>query len=136
MPRAPVTNGIMLVLSFYIFVTSILRSLYLESFWNSLREKFLSAGTAISIMMHVFSSNFFIVMSGQSAFIFPSVLIVKSHRIIFSVLSVTDCGVRSYHFSVWGMLRILRNIQCMKLATQSCLWRYSVLTFVGHTYTI
>ena len=51
MPRAPIRNGapiasgIVLVLSFQIFVASISRSLYSESFLNSLREIFLSVGT-------------------------------------------------------------------------------------------
>ena len=43
MPSAPITTGIVLVLSVHIFVTSISRSLYLESFWNSLTEIFLFA---------------------------------------------------------------------------------------------
>ena len=57
MPRAPITTRIVFVLSFHIFATSISRSLYLESFWNSLREMFLSDGTVTSIMIHVFSSK-------------------------------------------------------------------------------
>ena len=136
MPRAPITTGIVLILNFYIFVTSISRSLYLESFWNSLREIFLSAGTVTSIMIHVFSSKLFIVMSGWLASIFQSVLIVKSHRIVTSVPSVTGCGVCSYHFPVCGKLKFLHNIQWMKQVSRSCLWRYSILTIVGHVNTI
>ena len=77
MPRDPITPGIVLVLNFHIFVTSIPRSFYLESIWNSLREKFSSAGTIASIMMHIFSLKFFIVMSDRFASIFLSVLIVN-----------------------------------------------------------
>ena len=66
-------------------------------------------------------------MSGRFASIFLSTLIVKSLRIVTSVFSVTGCGVSPYHFSVWGSLKFLHNILCMKLATRSCLWRYSVL---------
>ena len=117
MPRAPIATGIVLVLSFYIFITSISRSLYLQSFWNTLREVFLSAGTVTSIMIHIFLSKFFIVMSGQFTSIFLSVLIGKSHRFVTFVLSVTGCGVCSYHFSVWGWLKFSHNIQCMKLMT-------------------
>ena len=91
MPRAPITTGTVLVLSFYIFVTLISRSLFLAS--RTLRKIFLSAGPVTSIMMHVFSSKFFIVMSGRFASIFLSVLIVKPHRIVTSVLSITVCGV-------------------------------------------
>ena len=75
-------------------------------------------------------------MSGGFASIFLSVLIVKSHKIVTSVLSTTSCGVCSCHFSMWGSLKFLRNIQCMKLATRSCLWRYSVLTIIGYAHTI
>ena len=81
-------------------------------------------------------SKFFIVMSGRFALIFLSVLIVKSHRIVTSVHLLLGCGLCSYHFSVRGKLKFLHNIQCMKLATRSCLWRYSVLTIVGHTNTV
>ena len=64
MPRAPITTGTVLVLNFQIFITSISRSLSLENFWNYSREIFSSAETATSIMMHVFFSKFFIVISG------------------------------------------------------------------------
>ena len=134
MSRAPITTGIVLVLSFHIFVTSIWRSLYLESFWNSLREIFLSAQTVTSIM--IYDSLQKIVMSGRFASIFLSILIVKSHRIVSPVLSITSSGVCSYHFSVWERLKILHNTQCMKLETRPCLWRYLVLTIVGYADTI
>ena len=84
MLRAPITTGVVFVTSFHIFVASISRYLHLESFWNFLREIFLSAGTLTSIIIHVFSSKFFRFTS-----IFLSVLIVKSHRIVTSVLSTT-----------------------------------------------
>ena len=132
MPSAPVTTGMVLVLSFHIFVTSISRSLYLESFWNSLREIFLSSGTATSSIIHVFSLWSFIVLSGRFASILLSVWIVKSHKIVTYVLSITGCGVCSYHFSVWGRLKFVHSVQCMNLATRSCLCRYSVLTIAGH----
>ena len=84
MLRAPITTGVVFVMSFHIFVASISRYLHLESFWNFLREIFLPAGTLTSIIIHVFSSTFFRFTS-----IFLSVLIVKSHRIVTSVLSTT-----------------------------------------------
>ena len=56
----------------------------------------------------------FLVMSGRFALIYLSVLIKKSHRIVTSVLPVTGCGVCLCHFSVWGRLKYLHNIQCMK----------------------
>ena len=67
---------------------------------------------------------------------FLSVLIVKSYRTVTSVLSVTGCGVCSYHFSVRGRLKFLHNIQCKKVASQEYLWRYSVLTIIGHSDTL
>ena len=72
----------------------------LESFWNSLSEIFLSARTVTSIMIHIFSSDFFIVLFGSFASMFLSVLIVKSHKMVNSVLSITDCCICSYYFSV------------------------------------
>ena len=78
-------------------------------------------------MMPVFSSKFSVVMSGRFAAIFLSVLVVKSHSpiitIVTSALFVTG-------FSVRGRLKFLHNIQCMKLATRVCLWKYSVLTIL------
>ena len=64
------------------------------------RNNFLSAGTITSIMMHACSSKFFIVMSGQFASIFLSVFILKSHRIVTSVLSGAGCGVFSEILSI------------------------------------
>ena len=58
--------------------------------------------------------NVFVTLS-RFVFIVLSVLIVKSHRIVTSVLSVTGCGVCLYHFSVRGRLKYLHNIECMKL---------------------
>ena len=80
---------------------------------------YLSAGNATSIMIHVFSSKFFIVTSIRFAFIFLSVLIVKSHKIVTFALPVTGCGVCSYHFFVSGRLTFLHNIQRMKVVTGS-----------------
>ena len=105
MPRDPVATGIVLVLRFHIFVTSISRSLYSESFWKSLPEMFLSPETVTSIMINVFSSKFFIVISVRFASLFLSVLIVQSHEVVTSVLSITGCGVCSYNFPVWGRLK-------------------------------
>ena len=119
MSGAPITTGIVLIMSFHIFVTSIYRSLYLERFWNTLRDIFLSAGTLTSVMMHVFSLSLLIVTSGQYAFIFLSVLIMNYHRIVSSALCVTGYGECLYHFSVWDRLTFLHNIQCMKLANRS-----------------
>ena len=92
--------------------------------------------TYISVMIHVFSSKFVIIMSGRFTSIFLSALIVKSHRTVTSVLSITGCGIHSYHLSVWAKVRFLHNIQCIKLATQSRLWRYSVLKIVEHADSI
>ena len=108
MPRVPITTGIVLVLIFHIFEPQF-QDLYIQK--GSLRELFLSDGTVTSSIMHVFSSKFFIVMSAQFASIFLSVLIVKPHRIVISVLSVTGCGICSYHFCVWSRLKFLHNFQ-------------------------
>ena len=88
------------------------------------------------IDINVFSLKRFIITSGWFASIFLSVFIVKSHRFVTSVLSVTDCSTCSYHFFVWGRLQFLHNTQCIKLAICSCLWRYFVLTVVRHADNI
>lgn len=97
-----------------------------------MRKIFLSAGTITSIVIHVYPSKFFIAMSGWFASIFLYVLIVKYHRIVPSVLSIIDFGLCSYHFSVWDRLKLLHNIQYMKLVTRSDLWIQSALTIIGH----
>ena len=102
MPSAPVTTAIVLILSFKIFVTSISRSLYLESFWNSLREIFFICWKCNIYHDACIFFEICYLMSGRFASIFLSALIVKSLRIVTSVFSVTGCGVSPYHFSVWG----------------------------------
>ena len=49
--------------------------------------------------------NFLIVMSGRFASTFLSVLIVKFHRIVTSVLSITGCDIFSCYFPVWVRLK-------------------------------
>ena len=102
-PNAPITTGMIFVLSFHILVTSISRSLYFESFWNSFNEMFRSESTATSIMMQVRSSWFLIIISGLFASIFLYVWTVKSHSMVTFFPSTTGFGVYSYHFSVFGI---------------------------------
>ena len=80
--------------SFHIFVTSISSFFHLESFWNSLREIFLSARTVTSIMIHIFSSNFFIVMFGSFASIFLSVRLLPCFLLLVVVYvhTIFLCG--------------------------------------------
>ena len=78
-----------------------------------MKGTFLSIETVNIYHDKIFSSKFFVVMSGRFAYIFLSVLIVKSHRIVTSVVSVTGRNVCSYHFSVLRRLKFLNNIQCM-----------------------
>ena len=77
-PSVPITIPIVFVLSFHIFVTSIPRSLYLKSLSNSFSEKFYSAGTVTSNIVHVRSLKSLIIMSGRFASIFLSVIRVNS----------------------------------------------------------
>ena len=119
-PNVSITAGIIFVLSFQILVTSISRSLYFESFWNSFNEMFWSEGTATSIMMQVRPSWFFIIISGM----FVSIhLNKKSHSMITFFLSTAGSGVCLYHFSVCSI---------SVFATKSCRWRYSMFTIIGH----
>ena len=107
--RAPIIIETGLVLNFHIFVTSIWRYLYLESARNSLREILLSDKTVTSFMIRVFAFEFFIVMSSRFASIYLFVLIMKSHRIVTSVLFITSCGLCSYYFSVWGNFKFCKQ---------------------------
>ena len=79
-PSAPTTIGTVDVFICHIFVTSISRSLYLDSFSTSLIDTFLSDGILMSIMMHFFSFLSLIIMSGLLAFISLSVLTGMSHN--------------------------------------------------------
>ena len=98
MPSASIATGIVLVLSFHIFIISISRSLYLESFRNSVKRNIFICWNCNNYHDTCILFKFFIVISGRFAFIFLSVLIMKLHRIVTSVLCVTVCGVCWYHF--------------------------------------
>ena len=79
---APTTIGTVDVFISHIFVTSISRSLYLDSFSTSLIGTFLSDGRLVSIIMHVFSFLSLIIMSGLLAFISLSVFTGMFHNIV------------------------------------------------------
>ena len=131
-PRAPTTTGIVVVLSCHIFVVSISRSLYLDSFSNSFRDIFLSDGMVISISRHRFFFLSLIIMSGRLAFIVRSVCTEKSHSIVTSCVSVTGSGWCSYQCSAWGALNCLQTDQWMYCPTLSCLSLYSLGARTGH----
>ena len=95
-PNAPATIGIIDVFNFRILSTLIWRSLYFESFSNSLAEIFVSIGNTISL--HAFSLWYFIVMSGLFACIFLSVWIEKSHKVVALSVFTTFCGLCSHQF--------------------------------------
>ena len=111
-PNAPITTGIIFVLRFNILVTSISRSLYFESFWNSFNAMFWSEGNKKSgrtnlhhdgqIIMQVRSSWLFIIISVLFASTFLSDWTVKLHSMVTFFLSTTGSGVFLYHFSVCG----------------------------------
>ena len=83
-PNAPITTGIIFVLSFHILVASISRTFYFESFWNTFNEMFWSEGTAMLNMsiMIIRSSWVLIIISGLFASIFLFVWTVKSHNMV------------------------------------------------------
>ena len=66
---APMTTGTVIVFNPHIFVISISRSLYLDSFSATFTDVFQSKGIAIAISMHVFSCLSLIILSGLLALI-------------------------------------------------------------------
>ena len=68
-PSAPITTGTVIVFNPHIFVISISRSLYLDSFSATFTDVFQSEGIAKSISMHVFSCLSLIMISGLLALI-------------------------------------------------------------------
>ena len=66
-PVAPIIIGIIVRFSFHILCISAPKLLYFNFFAASFRTTFLSAGIATSIMVHVFSFLFLIVISGLFA---------------------------------------------------------------------
>ena len=103
-PSAPMTTGTVIVFNLYIFVISISRSLYLDSFSATFTDVFRSEGIALSISMHVFSSLSLIMMSGLLALIVLSVCTCISQRRVTFSFSVTVSGWCSYHLSFALML--------------------------------
>jgi hypothetical protein len=68
-PKASVITGVFLYLIFHICCTTIRNIFYLSFFSASFCVTFLSAGTATSISVHIFSFLFFIFISGLFALI-------------------------------------------------------------------
>ena len=86
-PTAPITSNIV---SVFILIVSISRSLYLENFSVVFMEMFLSYGTAISMTLQLLFVWSLITISGLVAAISPSVCICTSQSIEdFLLFSVT-----------------------------------------------
>ena len=103
-PNAPITTGIIFILSFHILVNSIARSLYFESFWNYFNRMFWSEGTATSIMIQVRSSWFLIIyLVCFHPFLYPFEQwnpIVWLHFLLLLLVSV----VARTFLSVWYLI--------------------------------
>ena len=93
-PRAPITSGIV---SVFILIVSISRSLYLEDFSVVFIEVFVSDGTAISMSLQVLFSWPLITISGLIAAISLYVHISISQSIVTFLSSLIVAGSCSYH---------------------------------------
>ena len=105
-PSALMTTGTVIVFNPHIFVISISRSLYLDSFSATFTDVFQSEEIAISLSVHVFPCLSLIMMSGLLALIVLSVCTCISQRMVTLSFSVTVSGWCSYpgHLSFTLML--------------------------------
>ena len=103
-PSALMTTGTIYVFIPYIFLISISKYLYLESFSATLTDVFRSDRTAISISIHVFSCLSLMMMSGLLALIVLSVRTCISQSIVTFSFSVTVSGWCLNHLLVVLML--------------------------------
>ena len=141
-PKAPITNGIIVNSMFYSFFNSLARSRYLSFFSHSFSFILWSAGTAKSTILQVLFFFFFffvlliIIRSGLLAEIRWSVCMSKSHRSLCVLFSRTGAGLCIYHLFVWSNLIFLHISQWITLPTQSCLVLYSFCANLLHSLII
>ena len=91
--RAPITTGMTTTLTFETFCNSILKFWYFSVFSYSLMAMFWSPEIAKSIIWHYLFCLSIQTMSGRLCSITLFVWTLKSHRILYSSFSWTDCGV-------------------------------------------
>ena len=115
-PSAPMTTGTVIVFNPHIFVISISRSLYLDSFSATFSDLFRSEGIAISISMHVFSCLSLIMMS---------VLLALT---VFSVCTCISQRMVTFSFSVSFWLLLLWQCEIHRYA--------AIITFSRAVYTV
>ena len=92
-PVAPIITGTIVHFRFHIRCISIHKLLYFNFFSASFCTTFLSAGTATSISVHVFSFLFLIIISGLFAITSLSVCTAWFHNTVTSPSSHTGFGM-------------------------------------------
>ena len=83
--------------------------LYFNFFSSSLCTTFLSAGTAISISVHVFTFSFLIIICGLFALTSLSVCTAWFHNTVTSCSSYTGLDTCAYHLCVVSVPKALNN---------------------------
>ena len=131
-PVAPIITGTIVHLRFHIRCISIHKLLYFNFFSASFCTTFLSAGTAITISVHVFSFLFLIIISGLFAVTYLSVCIAWFHNTVTSPSSHTGLGMCVYPLSVVSIPKALHIEYCRCVQTLSCLIKYSFFAKMGH----
>ena len=138
-PKAPITNGIIITFMFNSFFSSLARSRYLSLFSHSFSFILWSAGTAKSTILQIFFFFFLLIIirSGLRAEIRWSVCISKSHGSLWVSFSRTGAGLSIYHLLTWSNVNFLHISQLITLPTQSCLALYSFCAkFSAFTYYV
>ena len=104
-PRALITNGIIVTFMFLSFFNALARSRYLSLFSLSFNFILLSAWTAKSTILQVFFFLMIIIRLGCHAKIRWSVRISKSQRSLWVSFSRTDFELCIYHLFVWSYFK-------------------------------
>jgi len=106
-PVAPIITGIIVHFRFHIRCISIHKLLYFNFFSASFCTKFLSAGIATSISVHVSSFLFLIIISGLFAVTSLSVCTAWFHNTVKSPSSYTGLSMCVYHLSAVSLPKAL-----------------------------
>ena len=114
-PRAPITTGMTTTLTFQTFCNSIIKTWYLLIFFFYLIAIFWSPGIAKAMIWH----SLLLVDTNKCLVTCTLWLwILKSQRILYSLFSWTDCGVRvcvcvcTCHLSLHCKWCFLHSNQC------------------------
>ena len=117
-PNAPIKIGIIVTRMVHSFFNSLARSRYLSFFSHSFHFILWLAGTAKSTILQVLFFLLIIIRSGLVAEIRRSLCMLKSHRSLCVLFSMTGARLCIYHLLVWSNLNFLHISQWITLPTQ------------------